>query len=488
MISIFEVGNDFFPSKKMKKQFEDLNQILNGKNVQKRNKLTCAINTKKMQVVIYDSAENFQDAQRVMGEGVKLHKINSELFARQIVSMIQQIIAKEEEEEKKMEREKREEQRVREITTGEVAKYIERKLQITNTLNEEEEKMIKEQESTEMMVENQVTEEAEQMVEIEEVVELEQEPSQMETTDPETEEIKDAVSENVEEPVIESETAQKTTISEIQSQRYKEEQEKVKKFLNSKGIKVENSINGSVKIAESLDGKWKLNMKAMKPRKSQLKYKLYEVDSSGETDELENDTTIITPDEAINGKSKINTIICNMQGNYDDDITNIKMYISTIAKYRLLEPVVIDCDVLSIEKFLGELKMWFVNHSGDPRVASFEMAGRIHVAIVKRGEKTLYNILRDVIAEIAPANKPSGIKDALYANGYLIHDEGTGCNDTQKTLSHNVMAEIGATGDKCFSFDFGEEFNQNFYEMYLDEQGILEYDETLKIINKRRAC
>jgi hypothetical protein len=130
--------------------------------------------------------------------------------------MIQKIIAKEEEEEKKMEREKREEQRVKDITTGEVGKYIERKqLEEQNknekALNEVEikmdEKMIKEQENTDMMVENQVTEGTEQNPTIEQVVELEQDSSQTEmTTEPKTEKITDAVSENMEELGVEGET------------------------------------------------------------------------------------------------------------------------------------------------------------------------------------------------------------------------------------------------------------------------------------------
>ena len=167
----------------------------------------------------------------------------------------------------------------------------------------------------------------------------------------------------------------------------------------------------------------------------------------------------------------------NMQGYYGEDITDITTYISIIAKYRLLQPAVADSDVLSGPQIVKLLEKWFENHIVDPRVATFEMGGHVHVALVRRGEKTPYRIFNEIISEIAPANKPLAVKDWLYENDMLVHDENDMCRDTQKTLSRSIMEKIGVTSDKCISFNFSEEFRLSFYEEQLIEFDLWSLDD-----------
>lgn len=247
--------------------------------------------------------------------------------------------------------------------------------------------------------------------------------------------------------------------------------------LKVAGIDVSNATHGAVKIATALDCGKELWLKAIKPRKSQLVYKIFEVDEDGMSDEMENDKTILAPYELERATTKVFEIIMNMQGYYGEDITDITTYISIIAKYRLLQPAVADSDVLSGPQIVKLLEKWFENHIVDPRVATFEMGGHVHVALVRRGEKTPYRIFNEIISEIAPANKPLAVKDWLYENDMLVHDENDMCRDTQKTLSRSIMEKIGVTSDKCISFNFSEEFRLSFYEEQLIEFDLWSLDD-----------
>jgi hypothetical protein len=299
-----------------------------------------------------------------------------------------------------------------------------------------------------------------------EEAQTEEVPAEAEQTD-ETESVKS-------EPEPETAAIPEMETSMTPAEQYKKDRENIIADLKKNGIDIANATNGTVKIADGSEGEWNLYVKAIKPRRAQLVYKIFEINLSGETDEMENNKTILSPAQLIQGVTKLNTILSNMQGYYEDDIVNIELWLKNIAKYRLLAPVSIDCDILNINQVVENLKNWFGEHVCDPQVAAFEMGGQVHVAIVKRGEKTPYRMFNEIIAEIAPANKPTRIKDTLYENGFLIHDEGTGCNDSQKTISLKIRDEIGATGDKCISFDFGKDFNQKFYEYYQNQTRVNE--------------
>lgn len=247
---------------------------------------------------------------------------------------------------------------------------------------------------------------------------------------------------------------------------FEEEREAFIKRLKENGIDTTTFEKGYVEIAKAMDSDKHLRLKAIKPRKAQMMYKIIEIMEDGTSDELENNKTILKPSDVELGTSKVDDILMGMQGYYGDDQANIKKNMSQIAKYRLLEPIVADSDVLNGNQIVEELMKWFMLHIKDPRVASFIMDGFYHVALVKRGEKTPYKIFNEVISEIAPANKPSAVKDWLYENNVLVHDSNNECRDTQKTLSAPIIEQIESTGDKCISFNFEEEYRKNYYEQY----------------------
>ena len=276
-------------------------------------------------------------------------------------------------------------------------------------------------------------------------------------------------------------------VTKSPSEIFNEARENAIEKLKAAGIYVSNVTHGAVKIATALDCDKELWLKAIKPRKSQLVYKLYEIDEDGISDEMENDKTILAPYELERATTKVVEIIMNMQGYYGEDITNITTHISIIAKYRLLQPVVADSDVLSGPQIVKLLEKWFEDHVVDPRVAAFEMGGHVHVALVRRGEKTPYRIFNEIISEIAPANKPLAVKDWLYENDMLVHDDNDVCKDTQKTLSISIMREIGATGDKSISFNFGEKFNKEFYEWYQIEHDTWSINKDLYLVESKEV-
>lgn len=276
-------------------------------------------------------------------------------------------------------------------------------------------------------------------------------------------------------------------VTKSPSELFNEARKVVIEKLKAAGIYVSNVTHGAVKIATALDCDKELWLKAIKPRKSQLVYKLYEIDEDGISDEMENDKTILAPYELERATTKVVEIIMNMQGYYGEDITNITTHISIIAKYRLLQPVVADSDVLSGPQIVKLLEKWFEDHVVDPRVAAFEMGGHVHVALVRRGEKTPYRIFNEIISEIAPANKPLAVKDWLYENDMLVHDDNDVCKDTQKTLSISIMREIGATGDKSISFNFGEKFNKEFYEWYQIEHDTWSINKDLYLVESKEV-
>lgn len=242
--------------------------------------------------------------------------------------------------------------------------------------------------------------------------------------------------------------------------------------LNNAGIKIDDNTTGVVQIAESLDGISRLFLRAIKPRKSCLKYQIYE-EINGISDYLENKDGIIKPNQILNSEHIVKSIIQNMTGYYEDDIDAIYPNITNIVKFRLLVPETADSDFVNPEMVVEELKHWFEDHMNDLRVGIFIMQNQIHVAFVKRGQKTPYQIFREVLGEIAPANQPSKLKDWLFNHNYLEHDGNEVCRDCQKTISQYVMEEIGAVGDKCISFKFDAKYRRELYEAYLYQKGIL---------------
>lgn len=262
---------------------------------------------------------------------------------------------------------------------------------------------------------------------------------------------------------------------------YGERRENFIKKLKENGIDTTTFEKGYVDIVKAIDSDKFLRLKAIKPRKNQMNYKLIEILEDGTSDELENNKTILNPSDVELETSKVDDILMGMQGYYGDVQQNIKSDMSQIAKYRLLKPVVADLDVLNGEQIVKELKSWFKSHISDTRVASFIMDDFYHVALVKRGEKTPYKIFQEVMQEIAPANKTSAIKDWLYENNMLVHDSNSACRDTQKTLSVPITEQIDSKGDKCISFNFEEEYRKKYYEEYVKKQ------EELKLNNKNNT-
>ena len=251
---------------------------------------------------------------------------------------------------------------------------------------------------------------------------------------------------------------------------YGERRENFIKRLKKEGIDITTFEKGYVDITKAIDSDKQLRLKAIKPRKNQMSYKIIEILEDGTSDELENNKTILNPSDVEKETSKVDKILMGMQGYYEDKITSIKENMSQIAKYRLLKPVVADSDVLNGEQIVTELKSWFKLYISDSRVASFIMDDFYHVALVKRGEKTPYKIFQEVMQEIAPANKTSAIKDWLYENNKLVHDSNSACRDTQKTLSVPITEQINSKGDKCISFKFEEEYRKKYYEEYVKKQ------------------
>ena len=270
---------------------------------------------------------------------------------------------------------------------------------------------------------------------------------------------------------------------------FKKERQEAIERLRKRGITIDEKL-GKVKLTTSLDGEYTLFMKAIKPRKSSLVYKLYEVDTDGVSDEMENFKDVLKQDDVENSNTKVVDIIGNLQGYYAPISSDIKTDMAQIAKYRLLKPVVADTDVLTGQQIVELLKKWFEDHITDVRVAIFEMGGCIHAAIVKRGEKTPYKIFAEIMSEIAPANKVLAIKDWMRENNMFVHDSNEKCKDNQKTLSRSVMEQIGATSDKCISFNFGQEYIEYLYEEYMMELDIGVFsveDNEFYIIDEREA-
>lgn len=257
---------------------------------------------------------------------------------------------------------------------------------------------------------------------------------------------------------------------------FEEERDNFIKKLKKEGIDTTTFEKGYVDITKAIDSDKHLRLKAIKPRKTQMNYKLIEIMEDGTSDEIENNKIILKPSDVELETSKVDDILMGMQGYYGDKIVNIKGNMSQIAKYRLLKPVVADSDVLNGEQIVKELKIWFESHMSDQRVASFVVDDVYHVAIVKRGEKTPYKIFYEVMQEIAPANKTSAIKDWLYENNMLVHDSNSACRDTQKTLSAPIIEQIDSTGDKCISFNFEEEYRKKYYEEYVKKSGGFEVE------------
>lgn len=261
---------------------------------------------------------------------------------------------------------------------------------------------------------------------------------------------------------------------------FEKEREAFIKRLKENGIDTTTFEKGYIDIVKAIDSDKQLRLKAIKPRKDLMKYQLIEILEDGSSDELENNKTILKSSDVELGTSKVDDILMGMQGYYGDVQQKIKIYMSQIAKYRLLKPVVADSDVLNGEQIIKELKIWFESHMSDSRVASFVIDDFYHVALVKRGERTPYKIFYEVMQEIAPANKTSAIKDWLYENNMLVHDSNSACMDTQKTLSAPIIEQINSKGDKCISFNFEEEYRKKYYEEYVKNQQIANDSENNK--------
>lgn len=262
---------------------------------------------------------------------------------------------------------------------------------------------------------------------------------------------------------------------------FKEQRGNFIKKLEKEGVDVTTFEKGYVDIAKAIDSNKHLRLKAIKSRKTQMRYKIIEILEDGTSDEIENNKIILKPSDVESGNSKVDNIMMGMQGYYNDKIVTIKENMSQIAKYRLLKPVVADSDVLNGVQVVEELKNWFESHMSDQRVASFVVDDVYHVALVKRGEKTPYKIFIEVMQEIAPANRTSAIKDWLYENNMLVHDSNLECRDTQKTLSAPIIEQIDSNGDKCISFNFEEEFRKEYYEEYVKRI------EAMKLNNKNNT-
>ena len=262
---------------------------------------------------------------------------------------------------------------------------------------------------------------------------------------------------------------------------FKKERQTAIERLEKQGITIDTRL-GKVKLTTSLDGGFELFMKAIKPRKSSLVYKLYEVNENGVSDEMENNKVLLNSSDLENSNTKVLKYIENLQGYYAPISSDIKINMSQIVKYKMLKPVEADVEVLTGEQIVELLKKWIEDHIIDPRVAIFKMGGHIHATIVKRGEKTPGKIFAEIINEIAPANKVLAVKDWLYENNFFNHDINDKCKDIQKNLSKKVIKEIRAESDKCISFNFEQEYLDYLYKMsraqrmYLIEEGRIAFD------------
>ena len=133
---------------------------------------------------------------------------------------------------------------------------------------------------------------------------------------------------------------------------YGERRENFIKKLKENGIDTTTFEKGYVDIVKAIDSDKFLRLKAIKPRKNQMNYKLIEILEDGTSDELENNKTILNPSDVELETSKVDDILMGMQGYYGDVQQNIKSDMSQIAKYRLLKPVVADLDVLNGEQIV----------------------------------------------------------------------------------------------------------------------------------------
>lgn len=226
--------------------------------------------------------------------------------------------------------------------------------------------------------------------------------------------------------------------------------------------------NTAIIATDSLYGN-KLHIRAYIDRGCNLrKYQLFEVTNQGEELGTASCAGMFKPTEISKASSKVKDYIQNLKGKYAGCLADITRRLSVIENDRILYPsevLKID-DCKSIEEFWERLMDWFDTHIEDIRVGVVDIKGKTHVALVQRERKTLDDIFRSVVKEVASSMNYNFVKGELCRREWLNRNKQKNCCKAQLTVGQLAKNCLGINNDKIISFAFPEEFCKRMKAAY----------------------